>query len=228
MAVGTVAAEKYHKISPLQAHLVEQECVACSHIIEFFATIAFNSITCMKQTFGKELAPHRIGKHSNPRSRAKIDQNTQKLGFSVFLCIFAPILRVGLFPILEGANSFPNKLLKSFKDHSFIHEDSFATRSACYRGRKPQSCPKWLGEGAKGVLVYVDKSLLRWCKRGWYQCKRLLGDLSPAGQNTFCTPLLTTWATLRFRASVAGTRGRKDSPNLTVHTTKMTGWTVGL
>ena len=24
--------------------------------------------------------------------------------------------------------------------------------SVCYRGPKPQKCPKWLGEGAKGLL----------------------------------------------------------------------------
>ena len=29
---------------------------------------------------------------------------------------------------------------------------SFATQRFCYRGPKPQKCPKWLGEGAKGVL----------------------------------------------------------------------------
>ena len=31
------------------------------------------------------------------------------------------------------------------------------TRSACYRGPKPQICPKCLGEGAKGVLAYMDQ-----------------------------------------------------------------------
>ena len=33
----------------------------------------------------------------------------------------------------------------------------FATPAACYRGPKPQNCPKCLGEGAKGVLVYVGQ-----------------------------------------------------------------------
>ena len=27
------------------------------------------------------------------------------------------------------------------------------------KGPKPQNCPKWLGEGAQGVLVYVDQTL---------------------------------------------------------------------
>ena len=38
-----------------------------------------------------------------------------------------------------------------------VSASSVATRSACYRGPKPQDCPKWLGEGAKGVLVYVHQ-----------------------------------------------------------------------
>ena len=29
--------------------------------------------------------------------------------------------------------------------------------SACYRGPKPRNCPKSLGEGARGVLAYVDQ-----------------------------------------------------------------------
>ena len=38
---------------------------------------------------------------------------------------------------------------------------STATPSACYRGPKPQKCPKWLGEGAKGVLDPRSKGLPR-------------------------------------------------------------------
>ena len=37
------------------------------------------------------------------------------------------------------------------------HPTCFATQSACYRGPIPQNCPKCLGEGAKGVSVYVDQ-----------------------------------------------------------------------
>ena len=38
---------------------------------------------------------------------------------------------------------------------------SIATPGACYRGPKPQKCPKWLGEGAKGVLDLGSKGLPR-------------------------------------------------------------------
>ena len=37
----------------------------------------------------------------------------------------------------------------------------FATPSACYRAPKSQNFPKWLGEGAKGVLVYADQKPVR-------------------------------------------------------------------
>ena len=30
-------------------------------------------------------------------------------------------------------------------------------RSACYRGPKPQKCPKWLGEGAKGFFDELER-----------------------------------------------------------------------
>ena len=33
----------------------------------------------------------------------------------------------------------------------------FETRSACYRGPKPQKCSKKLGEGANGILAHVDQ-----------------------------------------------------------------------
>ena len=40
-----------------------------------------------------------------------------------------------------------------------IHKPKVATPSACYRGLKPQKCPKWLGEGAKGVLDSRSKDI---------------------------------------------------------------------
>ena len=78
-----------------------------------------------------------------------------------------------------------------------------ATPSACYRGPKPQTCPKWLGEGAKGLLDSGSKVLLHWCKRelhrcktGFRWCKRLLGDLCSLGPKHLLHPLLTTLSTL--------------------------------
>ena len=33
-----------------------------------------------------------------------------------------------------------------------LFASKLATQRFCYRGPKPQKCPKWLGEGAKGLL----------------------------------------------------------------------------
>ena len=81
-------------------------------------------------------------------------------------------------------------------------DTSFATPSACYRGPKPQKCPKWLGEGAKGLLDPGSKVLLHWCKRelhrcktGFRWCKRRLGDLWSLGPKHLLHPLLTTLGT---------------------------------
>ena len=78
-----------------------------------------------------------------------------------------------------------------------------ATPRACYRGPKPQKCPKWLGEGAKGVfapraprspksLLHHLNPVLHRCNSLLHQCKR---TLAPWVQKTFCTPLLTTLGT---------------------------------
>ena len=56
---------------------------------------------------GKDLAPYRTGKHSNPQNRAKIHQKyTKKYDFQCFWCIFALFCLWGVFPILWGANFF--------------------------------------------------------------------------------------------------------------------------
>ena len=72
----------------------------------------------------------------------------------------------------------------------------------CYRGPKPQKCPKWLGEGAKGLLDPGSKVRLHWrkrglhrCKTGFGWCKRLLGDLCSLGPKHLLHPLLTTLGT---------------------------------
>ena len=96
-----------------------------------------------------------------------------------------------------------------FVSHSFCVRrhclrDRVATRSACYRGRKPQDCPTWLGEGAR-----KDQKLLHWCKRGLHWCKRLLGDRFSNWPKHLLRPLLTALGNFEFPASVTGTRGRK-------------------
>ena len=80
-----------------------------------------------------------------------------------------------------------------------LRRTTLATPSACYRGPKPQKCPRWLGEGAKGVLDPRSKGLPR----------------------VFCTTktLFCTGATL-FRTSARGLwrpwpkRPFAPSPNL--------------
>ena len=70
-----------------------------------------------------------------------------------------------------------------------------ATRSACYRGPKLQNSPKWLGEGAKGVLANCRKGLPRasctsatlFCTSATLFCTSLTGFLSTYTK----TPLLT-------------------------------------
>ena len=47
---------------------------------------------------GKDLAPYRIGKHSNPQSSPKIHQKYfKKYDFRYFFGVFCPILLVGAF-----------------------------------------------------------------------------------------------------------------------------------
>ena len=78
----------------------------------------------------------------------------------------------------------------------------FETRSACYRGPRIQKCPKWLREGAKGVLTSRRKrspeSVLHQCNPILHQCNPILHQCNPLlhqcnrllvrmHQNTFCT-----------------------------------------
>ena len=59
---------------------------------------------------GKDLTLYRIGKHSNPQNRPKIRQkNTKKIGFSVCLVYFFPILLVGPFSYSIEGQVFRNK-----------------------------------------------------------------------------------------------------------------------
>ena len=46
-------------------------------------------------------------------------------------------------------------LVRQLGNHTYETQGTnlkIATPSACYRGPKPQKCPKWLGEGTKGKL----------------------------------------------------------------------------
>ena len=98
------------------------------------------------------------------------------------------------------------------------------------QGPEPQKCPKWLGEGAKGVLDQWRQSPLALCKRelhrcktGFRWCKRLLGDLCSLTPKTHLLhPLLTTLGNFEVRGPVAGTPGSEfwsefphpEGPNL--------------
>ena len=70
-----------------------------------------------------------------------------------------------------------------------------ATPSACHRAPKSQDSLKWLGEGAKGVLVYVDQKPAKLvqneegctgAKQGCTGARDSWETLSAIGQNTFC------------------------------------------
>ena len=71
----------------------------------------------------------------------------------------------------------------------FIFHGDFrvATPSACYRGRKPQNCPKWLGEGAKGVLA-------RW-RKGLPRVSCTTATLFCTSATLFCTSATGFWST---------------------------------
>ena len=105
---------------------------------------------------------------------------------------------------------------------SFLYPFSYglAIQRFCYRGPKPQKCPKWLGEGAKGLLgqgrqsplALVQKGSCTGAKQGFGGAKDSWETFAPWVQKTFCTLSEPLWALLRFRAPVAGTRGRNYGP----------------
>ena len=71
--------------------------------------------------------------------------------------------------------------------------------SACYRGPSPQNCPKWLGEGTKGVLVCVDQKRVALVqKRVALVQKRvaLVQNKVALVQKTLGRPCLQTFCTL--------------------------------
>ena len=63
----------------------------------------------------------------------------------------------------------------------------FETRSACYRGPKPQKCPKWSGEGAKGVLTSWRDSLPRASTSATLICTSATSCTSATGLWSTCT-----------------------------------------
>ena len=93
------------------------------------------------------------------------------------------------------------------------------TRTACYRGPKPQHCPKWLGEGAKGVLTSRRDGLPRVsctsatlvCTSATLSCTSATGFWAHVQENTFCTLSYPLWALLRVRTPVAGSPGLKTT-----------------
>ena len=71
-------------------------------------------------------------------------------------------------------------LSRSLASHIWV-----ATPSACYRGPTPQKCPKWLGEGAKGVLDPRSEGLPRvFCTTKTLFC---------TGATFFCTSARGLW-----------------------------------
>ena len=72
--------------------------------------------------------------------------------------------------------------------------------SACYRGPKAQTCPKWSGEGAKGVLTgWRDglpgvscTSATLFCTSATLSCTSATGFWSTYAKTPFAPPLLTT------------------------------------
>ena len=98
-----------------------------------------------------------------------------------------------------------------------VFEAFLETQSACYRGPKPQQCPKWLGEGAKGVLAHGPKNLwhwykrgLHWCKTGLHWCKTLSQDLFSSWSKHLLHPLLTTLGTLEVSDPCSRHSGSQD------------------
>ena len=60
-----------------------------------------------RERVGKDLAPHRIGKHSDPQNRAKIDQKYSKnMIFGIFGVFFPPISLVGALSYSVGGQVF--------------------------------------------------------------------------------------------------------------------------
>ena len=102
-------------------------------------------------------------------------------GFSRFvLFLFLGLLRAPTRGSATQSGPFPKKVgnTRVWKPPGLA-----SPKSACYRGPKPQKRPKWLGEGAKGVLDPGSKGLPRVVKVG-----------AKVGQNKeFCTftPTLT-------------------------------------
>ena len=69
----------------------------------------------------------------------------------------------------------------------------FCDPGACYKGPKPQKCPKWLGEGAKGLLgpgrqsplALVQKRVEPVPNRVWVVQKTLGRPLLPGSKTPF-------------------------------------------
>ena len=90
-----------------------------------------------------------------------------------------------------------------------------ATPSACYRGPKPQKCPKWLGEGAKGVLDPESKGLPKPCFAPvQLSFAPVQEDFAALGPKHLLHPLLTTLGTFEVSGSCSRRLGSQPKgPN---------------
>ena len=111
---------------------------------------------------------------------------------------------------------------------------NIVTRSSCYSSAKPQNCPKWLGESAKGGLCMSTKSQLQRCKKELHWCKRLLGDHLSNWSKHLLHPRLTTLSIFEVSGSCSTLKTRTPQiwevkihpPNLGGESSRNTCFTV--
>ena len=146
------------------------------------------------------------------------EQNTQQAGRLTFLasmseqvnlienqiinwCYRLPELTDGVVSaveVQEDLDELKEVVLKKLKDLlTNLNALRVATPSACYRGPKPQpqKCPKWLGEGAKGVLDPGRKGLPRVFCTVQLSFAPVQEDFCTLGPKDLLHPLLTTLGT---------------------------------
>ena len=105
-----------------------------------------------------------------------------------------------------------------------------ATPSACYRRPKPQKCPKWLGEGAKGLLgpgrqsplALVQKRVAPVQNRVWVVQKTLGRPLLPGSKTPFSTPNMTGRRFHRTMEMIPASPWQSKSPSASILTKQCT------
>ena len=74
----------------------------------------------LKNRLGKDLAPYRIGKHSNPQNREKIRQTYSKNTIFGIFCVFLPYFACGgVFLFCTGPSLFLSMSLSSYSSDVF-------------------------------------------------------------------------------------------------------------